>query len=68
MNYKVDSKAEVNIGTGKGFSNLEILEAVEKITGFPMPYDIEPRHEGDLSQLFVDTNCASPLSPQSLYL
>lgn len=52
------TKAEVNIGTGKGYSNLEILKTIEKITGLPMPYDIEPKRTGDLSQLFADTSRA----------
>lgn len=46
--------AEVNIGTGAGFSVLEILKMIEQVTGLPVPYDVGPRREGDLTQLYAD--------------
>ena len=46
--------AEINIGTGKGLSNLEVLEAIGRVTGRPVPYDPAPRRDGDLSQLYAD--------------
>lgn len=45
---------ELNIGTGKGVSNLEILKAIESVTGLPVPYDPAPRREGDLTTLYAD--------------
>lgn len=48
------SAAEVNIGTGKGVSNLEILQMIETVTGMPVPYDPAPRRDGDLTQLYAD--------------
>ena len=59
--------AEVNIGTGEGYSVLEILTMIQKVTGLPVPYDISPRREGDLTQLYADaTNAKKVLgfSPQ----
>jgi len=47
-------KTELNIGTGKGVSNLEILQTIERVTGLPLPYDAAPRRDGDLTQLFAD--------------
>ena len=59
------SAAEVNIGTGHGYSNLQILKMVESVTGLPMPYDTTPRRAGDLSQLYADaTNAKSVLGFQ----
>lgn len=46
--------AEVNIGTGKGVSNLEILKMIETVTGLPVPYDDAPRRDGDLTRLYAD--------------
>ena len=48
------TNAEVNIGTGKGVSNLEILDSIERVMGRPVPYDAGPRREGDLTQLYAD--------------
>ncbi|MBN2687182.1 MAG: UDP-glucose 4-epimerase GalE [Deltaproteobacteria bacterium] len=36
-----------NLGNGKGFSNLEVVQAMEKATGKPVPYEIAPRRPGD---------------------
>ena len=46
--------AEVNIGTGQGVSNLEILQTIEGITGNGMPYDAAPRRDGDLTRLYAN--------------
>lgn len=46
--------AEVNIGTGSGYSVLEILKMIEQVTGFAVPYDVAPRRAGDLTQLYAD--------------
>jgi len=50
--------AEVNIGTGQGISNLEILKTIERITGLPLPYISAPRREGDLTRLYADASLA----------
>ena len=46
--------AEVNIGTGNGLSNLQIIQAIGRVTGKDVPYDPAPRREGDVSQLYAD--------------
>jgi len=46
--------AEVNIGTGQGYSNLEIIQMIEKVTGLAVPYSEGPRREGDLTQLYAE--------------
>lgn len=53
--------AEINIGSGKGRSNLEILKMIETVTGRAVPYDEAPRREGDLTQLYADPARAEDL-------
>lgn len=48
----------INLGTGTGFSVREILNAIEKVTGFPMPYSIGPRRAGDPPILVADASRA----------
>ena len=49
---------EVNIGTGQGNSNLEILKTVEHVTGLPLPFDEAARRPGDVTRLFADVTKA----------
>jgi len=61
------AKAELNLGTGQGVSNLEILQMIEKVTGRPVPFDAAPRREGDLTQLYANATQAKEVlgfSPQ----
>lgn len=37
----------INLGTGSGFSIREILTAVERVLGTPVPHTISPRRPGD---------------------
>lgn len=48
------AKASLNIGTGRGVSNLEILEMIEQVSGCAVPYDAAPRRAGDLTKLYAD--------------
>ncbi len=43
-----------NLGTGTGTSNREILEAVERVTGRPVPCEEAPRRPGDPPELVAD--------------
>lgn len=43
-----------NLGTGKGNSVLEIINAFEKATGVKLPYTIGPRRGGDVEQVWGD--------------
>jgi len=38
-----------NLGTGKGYSVLEVVHAFEKACGHSIPYEIKPRHAGDIA-------------------
>ena len=44
-----------NIGTGKGNSVLEVIDAFEKATGVPLPYINGPRRAGDTTSVYADT-------------
>ena len=48
------TQTEVNIGTGQGVSNLEILQMIETVTGLPVAYDSAARRDGDLTRLYAD--------------
>ncbi len=52
---------QVNLGTGKGHSVLEVVEACRKITGHPIPTCIEQRRPGDPSELVADSSLAQRL-------
>ena len=40
-----------NLGNGDGFSVLELIESIEKVTNIKIPYEIQGRREGDPSVL-----------------
>lgn len=42
-----------NLGTGKGYSVLEVVHAFEEACGKPIPYDIKPRRAGDIAQCYA---------------
>ncbi|VDP65669.1 unnamed protein product [Echinostoma caproni] len=48
-----------NIGTGTGYSVLEIIKAMEKACGKPIPYKMCPRREGDAAAVYADANLAA---------
>ncbi|WP_121966458.1 UDP-glucose 4-epimerase GalE [Myroides sp. N17-2] len=45
-----------NIGTGKGSSVLEIINAFEKVSGVKLPYKVVARREGDITQAYAATD------------
>ncbi|XP_076440773.1 UDP-glucose 4-epimerase-like [Babylonia areolata] len=47
-----------NLGTGKGISVLEIINAFEKHTGQKIPYKIVGRREGDVDTMIADASKA----------
>ena len=48
-----------NIGTGRGLSVLEIINAFEKVTGQKLNYAIVGRREGDIEQVWADPSYAN---------
>lgn len=47
-----------NIGTGKGYSVLEIVENFEKATGIKIPYKVVERRGGDIGEYYADSQKA----------
>ncbi|MBR4391152.1 MAG: UDP-glucose 4-epimerase GalE [Bacteroidales bacterium] len=43
-----------NLGTGNGYSVLEVIKAFEKATGIKINYKIVGRREGDIEQIWAD--------------
>jgi UDP-arabinose 4-epimerase len=49
------SNLQLNLGTGQGCTVQDVLKAVEKATGRPVPHTIAPRRPGDAVALYADT-------------
>lgn len=49
----------INLGTGKGYSVLEMVHAFEKATGREVPYKIVARRAGDVAACYADPKKAS---------
>lgn len=47
-----------NLGTGRGYSVLEMISAFEKISGQSIPYKITARREGDIAVCYADPSLA----------
>ena len=51
----------VNLGTGRGFSVREVVDAVERVTGLPVPRRAAARRRGDPAMLVADGSHAQRL-------
>ncbi len=51
----------VNLGTGRGYSVLEMIRAFEKASGRRIPYAFAPRRAGDIATCFADPSYAREL-------
>ncbi len=51
----------VNLGTGKGYSVLNIVRAYEQASGRPVPYKIAARRSGDIASCYADPQHAREL-------
>ena len=51
----------VNLGTGQGYSVLQIIKAFEVISGKIIPYEIVSRRNGDIAECFADTSHANEI-------
>ncbi|PKO95078.1 MAG: UDP-glucose 4-epimerase GalE, partial [Bacteroidetes bacterium HGW-Bacteroidetes-9] len=48
-----------NLGTGNGFSVLEVIKSFEKISGVKLNYTITDRRPGDIEKVWADTTYAN---------
>ena len=51
----------VNLGTGRGYSVLDVVRAFEKASGKPVPFQFAPRRDGDVAQCYASTALANQL-------
>lgn len=51
----------VNLGTGQGYSVLDVVHAFEKASNRPVPYKIVARRPGDVAQCYADPSLAAEL-------
>lgn len=47
-----------NLGTGVGYSVLEMVNAFSEVNKVDVPYEIAPRREGDIAECYADTSYA----------
>ncbi len=58
---KIDEKCGLfvcNLGTGVGYSVLDVVKAFEKANGVKIPYVIKPRRDGDIATCYSDPSKA----------
>ena len=48
-----------NLGTGNGYSVLEVIEAFERINNVKLNYKIVDRRPGDIEKVWADTSFAN---------
>ncbi len=53
--------SEINLGTGKGYSVLQVLNSFSNVSGKNIPYEIKGRRKGD-----IDCNYANPSKAKDL--
>ena len=58
-NNDTDSVEIFNLGTGRGLSVLELINAFETATGVPVPHKIGPRRAGDIEKIWADPKKAN---------
>ena len=47
-----------NLGTGHGYSVMEIVSAFSEVNHVDVPYEIAPRRDGDIAECYADTTYA----------
>lgn len=58
---KMNGVITVNLGTGRGYSVLEMVRAFEAASGKQVPYRIAPRRPGDIGECYADPAMALSL-------
>ena len=50
--------AVYNLGTGQGYSVLDVVHTFEKVNGVKVPYSFKPRRDGDIASCYCDPSKA----------
>src|SRR6266446_6365845 len=62
INKKNTSPCEIfNLGTGDGFTVLEVIQSFEKVSGIKLNYIIGPRRPGDIIAIYANNSLAKNL-------
>ena len=63
LDYLLKNEAliTVNLGTGVGYSVLEVVNAFAKVSGKPVPFEFLPRRAGDVAINYADASKAASL-------
>ena len=63
LGYAKDHKGseEINLGSGKGHSVLEVVNTFARVNNIDVPYEIKPRRPGDLPTSYADAAKAKAL-------
>jgi UDP-glucose 4-epimerase len=63
LRYLADSQglATVNLGTGQGYSVLQVVKAFEQASGRVVSYEVAPRRSGDIAACYADPSLAEKL-------
>jgi len=56
-----DKVMTINLGTGKGYSVLDVVKAYEKASGKKIPYKIVGRRDGDIAKNYADPTYAKEI-------
>ena len=59
LEQETDPVEVFNIGTGHGYSTLEIVESFERATGVKLPWEYAPRREGDIEAIWGNVDKAN---------
>lgn len=51
----------INLGTGRGYSVLEMIKSASKAVGRDIPYQVAPRRPGDVAATYADPTLAAKL-------
>ncbi|AIO67793.1 UDP-glucose 4-epimerase GalE [Burkholderia oklahomensis] len=54
-----DASLTVNLGTGRGYSVLEVVRAFEEASGRPVPYELVARRPGDVAECYANPAAAA---------
>lgn len=58
-NQLLEAYEVFNIGTGKGYSVLEVIQSFEKVSGQALSYKFAPRRPGDIVAIYADPSKAN---------
>ncbi|WP_243317512.1 UDP-glucose 4-epimerase GalE [Geothrix paludis] len=55
---RIEGAIPINLGTGRGYSVLEMIQAMEKVMGHPIPWQFGPRRPGDIALCYANPDRA----------